>query len=283
MSRWSAPEEPDEVLAKFKNALVNGLDSWFGRQQHYDETLEQRFSIVHGSSLGQASGIRHVLRSASSREEVALTLEHLLQAAAQTPLEYGATTKNVDAVAKAIHDAIEHHRGIRLRLVNTGEDKFEIYPAGVDEIDESAVDQTVAWLATFPAVQAEAQKALRAHVEGDFATSLNSSRQTLEMLVRAALGNAKSLENQIGADSSSDAPLLRWMRERGSKPQTVTLAQRVVSSFCDLQNSWVKHVPASGASFDEPEAEYALYAAFIVARFITRLAENQGRRTALTS
>ncbi|MGZ5445013.1 MAG: hypothetical protein ACXW5U_18945 [Thermoanaerobaculia bacterium] len=261
---------------RFKNAVINGLDAWFGTELHYDRTLEERFSIVHGSQFGPAAGIREILRNTPSREALALTLDHLLEAAAQTPLEYRGITKPVDAVAKAIGEAIQHHPGIALRLVNVDEDMFELHPAGAAELDAVSVDQTLAWLAKFPAVQAESRKALRAHADGDFATSLNSARQVLEMLFRAVLANSKSLENQIGSDPASpDAPVLRWMRERGAKPQTVTLAQRVVASFCDLQNSWVKHLPPTGATFDEAEAEYALYAAFVVARLITRLAGNE--------
>ena len=46
------------------------------------------------------------LRGRPQRVAMALTLDHLLEAAAQTPLGYGAITKPVDAVAKAIGEAI---------------------------------------------------------------------------------------------------------------------------------------------------------------------------------
>jgi hypothetical protein len=57
------------------------------------------------------------------------------------------------------------------------------------------------------------------------------------------------------------------------KPQTATMGQRITSSFCDLQNSWVKHPPAAGASFDRAEAEYVIYVVFLLMRLISRLAD----------
>jgi hypothetical protein len=150
---------------------------------------------------------------------------------------------------------------------------YELHPAGASELDESVVDPTVDWLGRYPSVQEHARRSLRRLAEDETFESLNSIRVALETLVRAVLQNGRSLENQIGTEASGDAPFLKWLRERGVKPQTATMGQRITSSFCDLQNSWVKHPPATGASFDRAEAEYAIYVVFSLMRLISRLAD----------
>jgi hypothetical protein len=69
-SRWDEPEDSGTVLRRFKNALVNGLDSSFGEGTHYDPELERHFAIIHGSPYGAASDIRQVIRKVESRNKM---------------------------------------------------------------------------------------------------------------------------------------------------------------------------------------------------------------------
>lgn len=269
-SRWQEEETEEDRFTRFRDAVINALDANCSHGRHYDPDLERYFSVAHGSAQGVT--IREVLWKAKTRREIALALEQLLESAGQVPKNFYAITNQVDAVADAIRAAITHHPRINLRLVAIGE-VYELHPAGASELDESVVDLTVEWLGRYPSVQEHARRSLRRLAEDDTFESLNSIRVALETLVRAVLQNSKSLENQIGTEPSGDAPFLKWLRERGMKPQTVTMGQRITSSFCDLQNSWVKHPPAAGASFVRAEAEYAVYVVFSLMRLISKLAD----------
>jgi hypothetical protein len=269
MTRWHTNDDSESVFVRFRTAVITGLDSAFGTDAHYDMELERRFSVVHGSPLGAGSDIKEVLRRTTTREQLAVALERLLSAAAQIPLDAYSVTPFVELVATAVSEAATHHPGIALRLVKVA-GNYELHPAGATELDAESVEGTLRWLGKYPAIQSQARKALRSHIAGDYSESLNAARVALEMLARALLQNSKTLENQIGNDER--APLLAWMKDRGVKPQIVTLSNRLVASFCDLQNGWVKHPPAEGASFQAAEAEYALYVVFTLMRLLSRIA-----------
>ncbi len=84
-SRWQDDEDEVQILKKFQNAIANALDEVLGDGLHYDDQLEKRFSQKHGSPYGAASDIRTVLYKTKSRREIALTLEHLIDAASTIP------------------------------------------------------------------------------------------------------------------------------------------------------------------------------------------------------
>lgn len=262
MSRWDTPASDGEVLDRFKRALANALDEQFETSEgDYGERFERQFAVVHGSPYGAASNIRTVLLEVACRHEMALALEHLLLAAAEVPIEYGAWQSYRDTAAKAVGQALEHHPAIRLRLAMIG-NSYEIHPAGASDLDDGVVEHTVTWLARHPAIQQHARRALSSCATGDAPEGLNAACIALEMLVRVVTNNSKSLENQIGASASAAAPLPDWFRRHGVKPHVITMAYRIVSSVADFQNAWVKHPPAAGVTFESAEVQFELYAVF---------------------
>jgi hypothetical protein len=265
-SQWQDEENEAQILNKFQHAIANALDEVFGDGLHYDDLLEKRFSQKHGSPYGAASDIRDVLYRTTSRREMALALEHLIDAASTIPKQYGAWKTTLDQVVGAIDDAFKNQPSIKLKLVLVG-DSYEIRAAGPPEIEDAIVEPAIDWLARFPAVQEHARKALRSLAKEEFKESLDAARLALETLAKAVTGVDKSLEKQI----AGDAPLLKWMREKGMKPQAVTMAQRITLSFCDLQNAWVKHQPVAGSSFGSAEAEYGVYVTLCLIRLISQI------------
>lgn len=271
IARWQIDLSDVEAFDRFQNAAVNAVDSKLDRSNSndYGMDLERRFAILHGSSYGPMSNIRTVLYAKKNRRDLAVALEHLLWAVAEMPQPYGTWGSPIELLAAEIDRSLRHHPFIGLRLVKEG-DIYELHPAGAQELDRN-VDTVLLWLKSYPGVRIEAVKGLRALAEGDLQESLNSVRVALEMLVRALLGNSKTLENQITGDSDG-APLLAWVRSRGAKAEVVNLLQKNLKAFSDVQNAWVKHPPSSGSSFDEAEAEYGVYSSFAVMRFLLQVA-----------
>ena len=271
-SRWADNDDEAVVLDRFKTAFAAGLRERLGGEgTHYDDALERRFAVVHGTPFGAVSGIRAVILAATSRREIAHAIDDLLTAARDTPVPYGAWGSYLEDISGVVNDVLTHHPAIALKLVMIG-NAYEIHPAGALELDTSLVTSSIEWLSKYPAVQDEARSSLRALADGDDARSLNAARQALEMLAKAVVGNDKSLENQIGRTESSDAPLLKWLRDQGVKPQVVTMARQTISSLCQFQNEWVKHRPATGVSFTGAEVEHVIYATFLLIRLISRSA-----------
>ena len=271
-SRWADQDDEALVLKRFKIAFAAGLRERFGGEgAHYDDALEQRFSVVHGTPFGAISGIRAVILAAASRREIAHVIDDLLTAARDTPVPHGAWGSYLEDVSGVVNDILTHHPAITLKLVKIGE-AYEIQPVGAPELDTTLVTSGVEWLTKYPAVQAEARRSLRALADGDDTQCLNAAREALEMLAKAVAGNDRSLENQIGRTDSSDAPLLKWLREQGVKPQVITMARQTISSLCQFQNEWVKHRPATGVSFTGAEVEHVIYATFLLIRLISQSA-----------
>ncbi len=264
-SLWRPDDDRPTGFLRGRNAVVAALDAWFrgGNAPRYDKPLEDQFSIVHGTPASDGS-IRDVLLRTTTREQLAFVVENLIAAAAKVSDSAFQVTSTLEAVTSAVSTAFAEHPALSLRLAKI-DGTFEVVASGAAEIDAIVVDHAVAWLATYPAVRAEAQKSRRLLAEGDLSGSLNAARVALEMLARATLNNAKSLEKQL----TGEAPLLAWLRRRGATVETVNLFHRMANSFCDFQNSWVKHPPATGSTLAEAEAEFGVYVAFTLMRLIT--------------
>ncbi|MEK6371353.1 MAG: hypothetical protein AABO58_01530 [Acidobacteriota bacterium] len=271
-SRW-AETDTNALFIQGRNAVVSSLDAELrgGDSPIYDRELEEQFAIARGLVRFRDAGIRDVLLSVPSRETLARAIEDLVTASALVPLAYGAWKTMLQIVVDAVQKALHLHSALGLKLESSG-DRYEVLPTGVEELDEGVVQPLFVWLTGHPAIQAEAHESLHLLSHGDYSGALDSARKALEMLMRATLGNTKSLENQIG-DGSVPKPFLAWLRQRGAKTETVNLANRVIDSFCTLQNAWVKHQPPTGADFDRAEAEFAIYLAFTVMHFVSRSSE----------
>ena len=63
---------------------------------------------------------------------------------------------------------------------------------------------------------------------------LDDLRLALETLLRGVLGNAKSLENQIG-------PLGEYVKGKGGSPEFSNMFVKLVEYFTKYQNRYVKH------------------------------------------
>jgi hypothetical protein len=270
-SRWAETDEA-ALFVRARNAVVAALDAQFrgGYSPEYERSFEDQFAITHGLVRFRDASIRDVFGQVSSREQLAEAIENLVTAAAAVPDNYGQIRSTLDTVIAAIEQAFRLHPSLNFRLA-TIQGHYEVLPAVAAELDREVVDTTITWLATYPAIQAEARNSLHFLAHSEFPRALDAARQAVEMLMRATLGNAKSLENQIG-DGAVAKPFLAWLREHGAKAETVNLSRHVIDSFCDLQNAWVKHQPPTGADFERAEAEFGVYLAFTVMRFITQSA-----------
>ena len=268
-SRW-AETDAIALFVRARSAVVASLDAQFrgGSSPEYERQFEEQFAITHGLVRFRDGNMRDVLGRASSREQLAEAIENVIRAAASVPDGYGQIRSTLDTVVSAIDQAFKLHPSLGLRLEKF-EEHYEILSAGSAELDAQVVDPTIQWLAKYPAIQIEARASLRLLAHDQLSPALDAARRALEMLMRAMLGNEKSLENQIG-DSTVPKPFLAWLREHGAKAETANLSRHVIDAFCDLQNAWVKHQPATGADFERAEAEFGIYLTFTVMRFIAQ-------------
>lgn len=102
------------------------------------------------------------------------------------------------------------------------------------------------WLAAFPAAKKLYEEALQKHASGLFTrNALDDLRLSLEALLRALLGNDKSLEKQVPETG-------RYIKQRGGSAELANMFEKLIDYYSKYQNTYVKHddaVPLSEAEF----------------------------------
>lgn len=140
------------------------------------------------------------------------------------------------------------------------------YPVGAELLDESSVNNVLAWLQKYPNVAKHFEKALQTYQAGDaskYRNLLDDLRFALEQLLKEVLKNDKSLENQQGS-------LLAWLKEQGIHQQLINMYQQLLfGNYALYQNNAVKHNEA----FSDDEIEFMIYLTGTFMRFILQLAE----------
>lgn len=102
-------------------------------------------------------------------------------------------------------------------------------------VSKELVEETRHWLSSFPHAAALYDDALEKYRAGVFERNvLDDLRLALETLLRGVLGNAKSLENQIG-------PLGEYVKGKGGSPEFSNMFVKLVEYFTKYQNRYVKH------------------------------------------
>jgi hypothetical protein len=90
-------------------------------------------------------------------------------------------------------------------------------------------------LAGFPAALAPYNEAVQKHANQVFLRNvLDDMRLSLELLLKAVLGNEKSLENQI-------PQLGGFIKEKGGSSELANMFVKLVDYYTKYQNSYVKH------------------------------------------
>jgi len=103
------------------------------------------------------------------------------------------------------------------------------------EVDQELVERTRHWLGPFPAALNPYQGAIEKHANKLFLRNvLDDLRLSLELLLKALLGNDKSLENQI-------AQLGTFIKERGGSAEFSNMFVKLVDYYTKYQNTYVKH------------------------------------------
>ncbi len=116
------------------------------------------------------------------------------------------------------------------------------------EVNQDLIRQTRHWLDPFPDALGLFNDALQKYQARVFMRNLlDDLRLSLEILVQRALGNDRSLENQLAA-------LGTFVKQHGGSSELSNMFARLVDYYCKYQNTYVKHDDA----VIEEELEFVL-------------------------
>lgn len=123
------------------------------------------------------------------------------------------------------------------------------------EVDKALIHRTEHWLGPFAEVLAVYKGAVLKHANASFLRNLlDDLRLALELLLKALLGNDKSIENQI--------PFLgEFIKKRGGSPELANMFVKLVDYYTKYQNTYVKH--DDGVIEEEVEFVFELTSSFM--------------------
>lgn len=116
------------------------------------------------------------------------------------------------------------------------------------EVNETLVEETRHWLASYPDALSLYTQALEKYSHGTFHRNLlDDLRLALEQLLRTLFHNDKALENQL-------ALVGEHMKKKGGSPELTNMFTKLLDYYTKYNNSYVKHDDA----VIEEEIEFVL-------------------------
>jgi hypothetical protein len=132
---------------------------------------------------------------------------------------------------------------------------------GDSELNAPLIEQTRHWLDPYPEALVLFDAALQKYEHGVFHRNvLDDLRLALETLLKSALTNSRSLENQIAA-------LGGFIKDRGGSAELANMFRTLVDYYSKYQNTYVKHDDA--VIEEEVEVLFEITASFM--RHVVRM------------
>ena len=265
---WRNASTDERSITETRNRLQTIISS-FVRGCGDLSDVDTRFALLRGlpsvnesDSLSRSLDERlHVLDSLGTARDgplIALTIGAWLQALEECDIEH---TDHLDDIRSILSAA----PAVNLRLVKH-RNGSDIYPAGARLLDDAVVDDVLDWLQNHPSSAKHFRAALSLYQSGKSEAQrnlLDELRFALEQLLRAVLGNKKSLENQ-------KQYLMPWLSKRGLHRHLSKMFVTLLDYHHQYQNQAVKHHEEYGAQ----EIEFLIYLTGTFMRTILQLNED---------
>jgi hypothetical protein len=268
-SHWKHEPNATKEFQKFRTRVIEVARSLWHEVFEPNSCLSRRekFAIISGTPRPshpyfEQSGLWTLLDEAKSVFEVAEALQYLLWTLEVEARSY------FDDSCRGLQKAIDLSPTIPIRLVRRGGTAI-LYPSGARLLDEAVVESNLAWLGRYPSVLKPFEDALKLYMAKDqkqYRNMLDSLRFSLEQMVRTALNNQRSLENQKDE-------FLRWLKTHDVHAQIRQMYHDLLfGGFAGYQNEAVKH---QEDQYTLAEVEFVLYATGTFLRLIQRLIEQE--------
>ena len=132
---------------------------------------------------------------------------------------------------------------------------------GTNEVNEALIEETKHWLQTYPDSLKLYQEALRKFDNQVFQRNLlDDLRLSLELLLKAIIGNNKSLENQLGDIGT-------FIQSKNGSKELNNMFVKLIDYYSKYNNTYVKHDDA--VIENEIEIIFEMTSSFM--KFLARL------------
>ncbi len=131
-----------------------------------------------------------------------------------------------------------------------------------EEVDKTLLDATNTWLTDYPDSKKVFEQAIVKLENRIFERNLlDDLRLSLELLIKAVLGNKKSLENQL-------VDLGRFFRKKSISTELNNMIVKLIDYFAKYQNTYVKH----NDNVNDKEIEFIFELTSSLTKLLIRLA-----------
>jgi len=262
--RFKMPVDEEEEFYKFRSRVNDLIRSVAYGALNHNDTKKIYGLLVGSPDVYQGTLLDWYIKDANSLYDLCKNIEFLF-------ISFEATGREADI--ERLYEAVSFALGISplIGIEIAKSDKGVVfYPKGAEVLDPALIDDVLTWLVDYTDANNAYISALKLYLTkdpGNYRNVLDNLRVSVEELLRALMGNKRSLEKQ-------KKDLLAWLRSH-------EVNQSVINYFCEflfgsyriLQNEEVKH---GNAKFSEPEIENILYLTGTLLRFLIRI-KQQGK------
>jgi hypothetical protein len=289
--RWNVTWDDATAFMQFRNRLIFLIDKHLSKSIVLDTELINQYAFLCGLPAPYAGSgrLNEIVASVELQQKglnttiiftsfsysqapihlawylqnLFLAIEERLQSRKDRTLEV-----NFVRFYAELKDLIKISPSSQIRLSKTKKGII-VYPAGAKMLDESLVNDNLAWLQDFPESLNAFEQALSIYLSGDkpkFRNLTDNLRVSIEQLLRRILINQKSLENQ-------SKELDDWLEKHGVHKQVRNLyGQFLFGPYAALQNDVAKH---GDVELLPDEIEYLIYLTGTFMRLIIQLRRSE--------
>jgi hypothetical protein len=258
-ARFGITESNEERFRQFKNRTLDTVDRILGEKILSSRQLEREYlhflgkpcpTTTTGPAFKNAMAVfsgadfaQSVIYRSLDQENSLVEYCHCLDAFFHLRLPQTDLQALFDGFASDLKLS-----SIPVRMARYGE-HYGFYQARLRVLDERVVDADLTWLCDYPKALTAFENALAQSSDpAKQREMLDSSRISLENLVRQLLGNRRNLENNKEA-------LLKWMDNHGTNTETRQMMRQLFQFYCEYQNNHVKH----GDGWKPAEVNFTFY------------------------
>lgn len=254
--RWRIDVSREEDFRSLRARIVALIDKHLGPLAEFND-LKTEYAFLSGGPNSSLRQLSAVIEAAKNVVEIVHRIQPLLWALFRSGYAGRAASLSNDLrVAFALSPSLD--------IVLLGrEDGFMMYPSGAELLDQQLVEETLDWLAAYPEVEKPFHEALRMYAAKEtlkYRNLLDNLRFSLEQMLRAVLGNQKSLENQ-------KLEALKWLANHQIHAHITNMYNDLITRFASYQNDAVKHSERYSAT----EIEFMIYLTGAFLRFLVQL------------
>jgi hypothetical protein len=257
-ARWGVRIDDEHLFAQFKMRFSMVLASAVKLDDAVRKLVYRFLDVVRGDRLFSIGKLSNTLHSANDLNEFAFLLQQVFWALEEVEL-----SEHAAGLYRTTQYALSLSPGIDFEIAER-DGHHTIFRAGAKELDVALVQQPLEWLHENAEVATLFEEALSIILSGEderYKHAVDNLRKALEELLKAVLGNKKSIESQKPF-------LLPWLKEKGLHQEMVNMAWDMLSRYATLQNDAVKH---GSRSWTRDELEFMVYQTGVFLRMIVRL------------